>query len=278
MIDRYKSILSSVLNFRDLGGIAIGERAIKHGMIYRSGSLSNLSEEDRKEFDRLNIDYIFDYRSEGEASASPDYTSNSSYFLLPAFAEMPGSKILKWIKSRNKGENSDNTNNPSLDKIPVKMLSAAAMPFIKLKLHSDIKKAYRALPFSNPAYAATFEKLDEGATILIHCQAGKDRTGVASALILLALGADEATITTDYMLSNLYLQRSWEEKAEKVLKVTGSKKAAGIVRSVMRTRANYLHKSLSLIKRRYSKYSEFLLKEYGIDQKRINKWRSTYLE
>ena len=59
------------------------------------------------------------------------------------------------------------------------------------------------MPFGNPAYRALFGAIRAGQTpILFHCTAGKDRTGVAAALILKALGVSREDIVEDYLLTN----------------------------------------------------------------------------
>lgn len=48
----------------------------------------------------------------------------------------------------------------------------------------------------------------ENAPLLFHCSAGKDRTGIAAALLLLALGVDRETVTEDYMLSAEHITKN----------------------------------------------------------------------
>jgi len=63
---------------------------------------------------------------------------------------------------------------------------------------------YRQMLTGNKAFKELFRALEAGETpILFHCTAGKDRTGVAAMLILLALGASDETICADYARTNL---------------------------------------------------------------------------
>ena len=71
------------------------------------------------------------------------------------------------------------------------------------------------MSFSQPAiesYRSFFQDLltNKGA-ILFHCTSGKDRTGIATVLILTALGVSKQTIYQDYLLSNYYYQESFNE-------------------------------------------------------------------
>jgi protein-tyrosine phosphatase len=67
---------------------------------------------------------------------------------------------------------------------------------------------YRTLPFDfAPQFAAMFRELIAGrAPLAVNCSAGKDRTGVAAALILSVLGVPRETVIADYLLSNRYFR------------------------------------------------------------------------
>jgi protein-tyrosine phosphatase len=61
---------------------------------------------------------------------------------------------------------------------------------------------------NTPSYRALFSHLlEDRAPLVIHCTAGKDRTGFACALILHALGVPEAAIAEDYLLTNRFYRR-----------------------------------------------------------------------
>ncbi len=65
-------------------------------------------------------------------------------------------------------------------------------------------RLYELLPLNNPAYyqLVNLLKQPEKGGIVQHCAVGKDRTGVGSALVLFALGADLDTVMEDYLLTN----------------------------------------------------------------------------
>ena len=68
-------------------------------------------------------------------------------------------------------------------------------------LTEGVHESYARMPFGNPAYRALFGAIRAGQTpILFHCTAGKDRTGVAAALILKALGVSREDIVEDYTI------------------------------------------------------------------------------
>jgi protein-tyrosine phosphatase len=273
-----ESIIASVQNFREMGGIKAGERVIKQGKLFRSGSLTKLDDEAKHRFDKLGIDYIFDYRSVEEVTLSPDYTGSSEYFHLPAIGEMPGNSFIEKIKARNKGVIPADMHSSNPADMASLLNKVTSIPFVGMKIKKDFGKMYERMPFQNAAFAATFEKMTLGATILIHCQTGKDRTGVAAALILLALGADERTVIDDYMVSNRYRERENSEAIRQVYEITGSRRAVGIIETIMINREAYIIKALSAIKKVYRHIDDFFLNEYGVDKHRMDLWRYHYLE
>lgn len=75
------------------------------------------------------------------------------------------------------------------------------------------------MAFENPAYRRLFELLlrNDG-NLYFHCTAGKDRTGVAGFLIMMALGMDEKDAVNEYLLSNQYLKLD-PEKRKRLIEV-----------------------------------------------------------
>lgn len=246
-------------NFRDLGGIRLENgRLIKDGMIFRSGELFGLSDVDKAELDKLGINYIFDLRGYDEAEYKPDYVPrDATYCNIPA-AKTRRSMVVKQDKV--------------VKMIPTWLPSGVSKWGFRLRF----KHLYRKFPFDNEAYAKIFEVMDGGNTFLFHCTAGKDRTGVASMLILLALGADLETVKNDYMLSNFYRAESNEKfikqyehykhfpKYRKIFKVSGN------------VETRYFDSAYKKIIRKYKTIKQFFLQEYNVDDKRIGKWLQMY--
>lgn len=179
-------------NFRELGGWpAAGGRTVKHGLFYRCGALCELaSEADRARFEALGIKVICDLRSSGERAAQPD----------PAFAGVRRHDISAILDENGKEVNFDPNAFLQMDKQALTALGNMLSDF------------YARLPFDNAAYKAMFAEIRAGELpLLFHCSAGKDRTGVAAALILLALGADRETVLRDFMITNTCRPRSQAE-------------------------------------------------------------------
>ncbi len=171
--------IDGVINFRDVGGYYIkkNRQVVKKGLLYRSGHLSDLSEEGIYQIKNLGIKAIYDLRTGKEIKRKPDrILEGIKYNHFPIYNEdeEPGG-IWHAISRHNLKEYWDNFN---------------------IYVLADGKaKRYGAL-FSEIA--------DSEGPVLIHCSAGKDRVGIGVSLFLLMLGVSEDVVISDYTKSNLY--------------------------------------------------------------------------
>lgn len=246
-------------NFRDLGGITLTNgMVIRDNMIFRSGDLSGLDEQAKAQLDRLEIDYVFDLRSGDEVDYKPDYVpQGATYYNIPA-AQTRRKMVIK--------------PDSVVKIIPVWLPSAVSRGVFRMRF----KHLYRKFPFANPAYRKIFEVMDDGKKFLFHCTAGKDRTGVASMLILLALGADIDTVKKDYMLSNFYRTESNEKYMEQFSEYKHYKKYRKILKMTGNVEMGYFDTCYKKIIRKYGTVKSFLLNQYDIDDERVSRWLQMY--
>ena len=132
----------------------------------------------------------------------------------------------------------------------------------------------------NEAYKFMFNKLLEGdAPLLFHCSNGKDRTGVAAMLILLALGVSEEIAKADYLQSNV----SRKQRIDRLMKqydfvsswMAEARSLLTMIEGVLPESADMM---MTEIKERYGTYENFMDKEYGLDEVKLRKFRDMYLE
>ena len=100
--------------------------------------------------------------------------------------------------------------------------------------------------------------------LLFHCSAGKDRTGTAAALILYALGVDEAIIMEDYLASNHYLGDKYAKELEQ---------NPGL-KPVLTVKREFLQAAIDRIKQDHGSVENFLVKVLHVD---IPKFKARYL-
>jgi protein-tyrosine phosphatase len=173
------TLLAGAPNFRVVDALpASGGRRLRHGMVYRSGALSALTDTDITAIEPLGIKLVCDLRSAAERRRFPT--------LWPALA--PARTIAMPAETdREAGMQ------PLIDR-----LAHEPGPDGARRAMLDL---YASLPrLLAPALQATLEAAASGwgVPMLLHCHVGKDRTGVAVALILTALGIEPAAIAADY--------------------------------------------------------------------------------
>lgn len=173
--------LEGGFNLRDMGGYATTDgRVVKRGVLYRSGMMSMLTEADERHLAALGIVTVCDLRRAGERERDPTRWCDSSELLYWSRDYSASSGVLSELL-----RGSDRT--------------AEGMRATMLGLYREI------LVDHAPSYRFLFERLLGGhVPLLFNCSAGKDRTGVAAALILSVLGVPRDTIVEDYLLTNHY--------------------------------------------------------------------------
>lgn len=166
-------------NFRDLGGYpAAGGRSVRWGLLFRSGAMAGLTPADFETLARRGIRTVCDFRDRREratapvnwpAGAVPNVLADDYQNDMRALASLFGSGL------------------------PTGEQARAAMT----ATYPGILKQF------NGQYRRMFGELLAGrAPLAFNCSAGKDRTGVAAALLLTALGVPRAVVIEDYLLSN----------------------------------------------------------------------------
>jgi protein-tyrosine phosphatase len=174
--------LEGASNFRDLGGYPAGDgRRVRWRRIFRSNHLGHLTEDDVKVVRGLNVTRAFDFRGVDERKAAECVIEEINVHSLPIEPT-----VVAALRA----------------KLQARALSSADALEI-------MRESYRGYVRTNThSFRELFaQMLDDGAPLVIHCTAGKDRTGFACALILHALGVSNQVISEDYLLTNRYYRR-----------------------------------------------------------------------
>ncbi len=232
--------LEGTPNFRDLGGfITDSGRQVKWGTFFRSGMLSLLTETDLEYFKTLNIKTIIDFRSEIEAQTEPDKFPEG--FGVKRIASPIGNPadFEKLAESTKK--------NAGAQEAVREIMMAGASAFVSVL----------------EDFSPVFDCMKEGKPFLFHCSAGKDRTGLAAALVLLTLGVNRATAIEDYLLSNKYTIPFFSKHLNLITELGISKDIAIAASGVNR---EFLEKTLDTIDEKFGGFGSMLEKKFGIDQ------------
>ena len=118
--------------------------------------------------------------------------------------------------------------------------------------------------------------------VVYHCSAGKDRTGVATALVLSALGVPRETILADYELSNRYFNglasaAGAESRKDDPQMAAFAKLPPEVLKVFMGVDARYLQAVFDEIDAKYGSVDAYLDKELGVDAADIARLKALYL-
>lgn len=236
-------------NFRDLGGYETGDgRRVRWNRLYRSNDLSGLTGEDLQYLAGVGINLICDFRSERERTEAPDRE------FLPAGAPQvhPEYDPPEWLNLTVEQTGLD----PQVvrEQIQSGTISAVAMRRV-------MRRAYRSFVTDySDQWAELFRKIavDTNLPTVVHCTAGKDRTGFASALILLALGVPEKTVFEDYMLTNQYRRNFYAFVLRWVSLYSFFRTDPDDLIPLLEARPEYLRESLDAIRENYGTVEAYL--------------------
>ena len=246
-------------NFRELGGYEADEgKHVKWGQIWRGIPTCKLTgEADRAKLDALGLRLILDLRSVEEAKKEPDYVPDGARLVqICGLCAEDGHEI-----AFAPGD---------IDKLMASAPEGYDVPRV----------LYRRMLTGNKAFKELFRALEAGETpILFHCSAGKDRTGVAAMLILLALGASDETICADYAQTNVCrraeIEAVMQEHADEIAADPSCRNHYYRMAGVSPEAAPFV---LDTIRSQFGSAENYLEAEYGLTPARLMRLRRMYLE
>lgn len=223
-------LINSIENMRDIGGYPANGKEIKSGKIIRSNLPCKLTQSDLVYLKEMGINTVIDLRSEEEVKNKKSNFENNQYFNLLHYKINGDGKIPNTCK--------------------------------------DVPNSYMEMLEGKDTIYHIFKVLADGEEgILYFCNAGKDRTGVVTALIMMALGVDKKDIIADYTLSNIYLID--------ILKEFGEKSENKEMKEIITPKIEYMDQFLIYFNEKYKTINNYLY-EIGIKDEEINKIREKY--
>ncbi|KGO94767.1 tyrosine-protein phosphatase [Flavobacterium subsaxonicum] len=235
-----------VVNFRDIGGLKTTEgKTVKWGKIFRSDNLSNLKASEFSKFNDLNIKTVFDLRTNHEIKGKEDNLPTATeYIHFPTLED----------------------NEDLLSKMRARVINGEVSDEQSLNLMLDL---YRSVISDNiPSLKKLIHQIvDSNDAVLYHCSAGKDRTGVVTALLLSILKVDRETITQEYLLSNYYRRAKLEKIISKVkiAKLVKTRIELQAIQNFMSVDERYLNAAFTEIDAKYGGIDLFIQNQLGID-------------
>lgn len=236
--------LAGASNFRDLGGYPGADGGkVRWRTLFRSDHLAALTPQDAQLLRALGVTRAFDFRGVAEREAAA--------YALPGVAQhaLP---IEPTVVQR------------------MKDLLAAGQSLTPAHTVALMQHTYRAFVHDNaPRFAQLFDALLHSSEPLVfHCTAGKDRTGLAAALILLALGVPREVVMQDYLLTNeLYRMPA----------VTDARVPREVLGVLWRVQAEFLDAALQAMEHASGSVDAYLHHALGMGPARRQRLRDLYL-
>jgi protein-tyrosine phosphatase len=243
--------MEAINNFRDFGGYKTQNRTrLKKGLLYRSGDLSKATNADLDRLSSLGIKTISDLRSEGERQRQPDRVPEAKPF---TFFNSPMRPIVDYHAR-------------SLRRLFSLMFGRER----RMDYIAESYKAYREYATSYlPQLKSLFQCIShpENLPVLIHCSAGKDRTGVVSSLIQLVLGVSVETVMDDYLKTNGLLDVYTEEIFRRLSKLAYFGVPWKMYAPLFDARSEYLEAAFAQVKEEFGAIDEWFRRGLGFSEK-----------
>lgn len=242
------------INFRDFGGgVTLDGRKIRTGLLYRSGVLQKLNDEDLAYVKVLNVQHVIDFRSIEEQDRVPAFLPGKIKISMPCNIDRMTRERLRPLLLRRKAD--DRIMNV-IDGVYSDMVDMMAEPMGRL---ISLILTPGALP------------------LIIHCRAGKDRTGFAVAMIQWFLGMDRDSIYKEYLRSNDFLMPKISKAIKRLRYITIGLFPQGNLQAAFEVKEKYLSTAMKKVDQSYGGIENYLMST-GITSAQLEQLRSILLE
>jgi len=235
-----------ILNFRDFGGWETRDGAkIARGKLYRSASFHDATEADIEKLNAMDLRFLVDLRRPEERAHEPTKWSNDACRVI--------------FNDEGAGGHA----------LPPHLVALMQSDLTPQTTRDYMMSLYREIPFDPrliSLYRDWFAALGEGGAGVVHCAAGKDRTGIICALTLMALGVDEEAVFADYDFTNqaVDLESRMPRIQARMEERLGRKLDSAALKPMLGVHVDYLREALNALDARYGSALNYLESELGV--------------
>lgn len=251
--------LEGAPNFRDIGGyVGLDGRRVRHGHLFRSDTLSRLTERDFEAMATLGVRLVCDLRSAAERTHRPTRWPDHC---------RPDVLHLDLNADLRAGDDT--------------MLTILRADPTEHGAEAMMLESYRVIPIALRCHLGDlFRRIasQDATPLIFHCSAGKDRTGVLSAVLLLALGVSRDDVIADYLLTQRFTDIAGVEAtvADIIAHLLGSMPPPEAVSAIAAVREIYIDRALRSIEETHGSLSGYLAAA-GVDDGLLERMRERLL-
>jgi len=250
-------------NFRDIGGYKTSDgRVVKRGLIYRSGELPRLTDEDVAKLEEIGIGTVVNFLTEIE-------TKSRGADRVPADTREVSLPI-----------DTDDGLAASLEQARRTADFATLPPSINPEIHRLL------VDDAKQQYAALFKEITQAEEPLVyHCSHGVHRTGTATAILLWSLGVPWETVREDYLLSNKFREEEIERRLAELSQQVATKQGIAPeevdmtnIRAFYVLQGSYIDASRDEILKGYGSVENYLTRGLSLTKQEVELLRAKLLE
>ncbi|WP_320836628.1 tyrosine-protein phosphatase [Zhongshania sp.] len=256
---RRKLPFDNMHNFRELGGFKSATGlCVKWGMVYRADKISGLSDQDQLYLERLKLRKIVDFRSDEERSESPHSILATSNIIIEALPITVDAAQIEKVTARLQQED----------------VTAEDMAQFLIEANREMIERFA------PVYKQWFHSLldDSSYPQVFHCTAGKDRTGLAAALLLRILGVSADDVMNDYLATNTFTRERIERIVHHINEMTMHQVNEDVVRVLFKVQSRFLNEAYKSIDEHYGNFASFVEIGLGFGEAECGRLRELLLE
>ena len=266
--------VKGIANARELGGYTTEDNLkVKDGLLIRSAHLADATESDLALLTEQGTIKVIDFRMESEKAGKIDKpVSGAEYISLPINASGNLSA------TATEKEKKQFTGRKKFD--VKKVILMAAFNKKAQQMARDLYPTLLFYPDCQKQFAAFMREVvdtPDGA-ILFHCTQGKDRTGIASMLLLSALGVSKETIIADFDATNLVYEKDVRKYSRRVRFWGGKEEEIAVVKAFLGANTANFIKAVDEVERRYGSLEGYLKGPVGLADEDLEVLRNRYLE
>ncbi|MET7300248.1 tyrosine-protein phosphatase [Embleya sp. NPDC005575] len=242
--------LRSAPNARDIGGYRTDwGLSVKYGQVFRTDALGKASDADVARLASLGVDESADFRTDTEIAGN-------------GANKLPAGTPIKNLPIAD-GNLTNITNAAVGSRDPIKQQELLGDG----KAAAALENIYRGFvddPAQRAQFTTVLRDIADGKSVIYNCTAGKDRTGWMTAIILKAVGVDDATVYADYLASNDNL-RARNEGTKAGLKAAGLMQDPTLMDPLLYVQKSYLDTAFTQVQKKYGSFDDYLRKGLNID-------------